>query len=322
MNKDRHEWFIFTSVSTFMESDFVKDINQIRNYDITFIGIPHDIWSSYRRWSMFWPQALREISMWEKLNWKQFFDTYSWGVINTNIYSICDFWDIFLSRADIEKAHSQIYKTIKEVKKNSFPIIMWWDHSIAYSTIRWCIEWSGIPKEKIAILQIDAHCDTEEGCLWLHKLHHWAPFRLLIEEWHILWQNLFTIWPRWILPNYQIEYAKEKWIHLHTMPNIRKVGFEKFLESLLEELSKYEAVYITLDVDSMNPAEIRWTGTPVEWWFFSYEIQELIRKLKNINIIGFEMVELAPEFDQSWYSTIVASNILWQFLAIWLTLKK
>jgi hypothetical protein len=41
------------------------------------------------------------------------------------------------------------------------------------------------------------------------------------------------------------------------MPNIRKVGFEKFLESLLEELSKYEAVYITLDVDSMNPAEIR-----------------------------------------------------------------
>ena len=250
MNKDRHEWFIFTGVSTFMESDFVKEIEKTKNYDITFIGVPHDIWASYRRWSMFWPQALREISMWEKLNWKAFFDTYSWEVVNTNVYSICDFWDVFLLRADIEEAHNQIYATVKEVRKNSFPLIMWWDHSIAYSTIRWCIEWSGIPKEKIAILQIDAHCDTEEWCLWLHKLHHWAPFRLLIEEWHILWQNLFTIWPRWILPNYQIEYAKEKWIHLYTMPEIRKIWFKKFLESLLKELSKYEACWNTMNRNS------------------------------------------------------------------------
>ena len=52
MNKDRHEWFIFTNVATFMESDFVKEIDETKKYDITFVWIPHDVWVSYRRWAM------------------------------------------------------------------------------------------------------------------------------------------------------------------------------------------------------------------------------------------------------------------------------
>lgn len=321
MKKDRHEWFIYTSVPTFMESDFIKDLNLSKNYDITFIWVPHDIWTSYRRWAMYWPQAIREVSMWEKVNWNEYVDTNSWEIVNTNSYSICDSWDIFLSRASITEAHQSIYDTIKQIRNNSFPLIVGWDHSIAYSTIRWCIEASGIPKEKIAILHIDAHCDTEEWCLWLHKFHHWAPFRLLIEEWHILWNNLFTMWPRWILPSYQIKYAKEKGINLHLMPDIRKQWFDNFLNHILKKLEKYEAIYVTLDIDWIDPSDIKWTWTPVEWGFYAYEIQKLVRSLKNLHIIWFELVELAPEFDSSWYSTIVASNILWQFLSIWLTLK-
>ena len=323
MIKDRHEWFIFTGISTFMESDYIKEIKESKNYDITFVGIPTDAWVSYRRWAMYGPKTLRELSCWEKLNGKEYLDTSSGENKRTNQYTVCDAWDIFLSRDSIGIMHDEIYRTIKEVRQYSFPLIVWGDHSIAYSTIRWCIEASGIPKERIGILHIDAHCDTEENCLWLNKYHHWAPFRLLIDEWHIIGKNLYTIGPRWMLPISQIEYAKAQWINLHLMPNIRKTGFETFLANILNELSqKFEAIYVTLDVDGMDPSDMRGTWTPVEGWFYAHEIEKLVRSLSWFNIIGFEMVELAPEFDSSWYSTIVASNILWQFLAFWLKLTQ
>lgn len=319
---NRHEWILNWNIVTFMESKYENSIDELVNYDVAFVGIPLDYWISYRRWAYFGPSIIREYSYWEKVEWWEFYDTKTESFIKANNLNIADYWNIFIIPTNTKQTEENISNTIENIRKKTFPLIVWWDHSIAYSTIKWCYNaLSNNMKDNFAVLHIDAHLDTEEVYEWVSDIYHWNPFRKLIEEWILKGENLYSIWMRWIIPKYLIDFTIKNNINLYTIHKIRKMWFDIFLNEIISKLSKYNAIYVTFDIDSIDPREIIWTWTPVENWLFSFEVQELFRNLFNLPVLWLELVEVAPEYDPSSFTWIVWVNCLWHFLAFWFNKK-
>jgi len=314
-----HEWYFNNWIQTFMKSDYA-DLSNIENYDISFVWIPCDIWASYRKWTSLWPKFVREYSYWDDVNWWKFYDLDNNIYLDSNNLKICDLWDIHINPTDLAQTEKNIENTITDITKKSFPLIVWGDHSIAYYTIKWFISWlNGVNKEDVAILHLDAHTDVEDKYIDMPRIYHWSPFRYLIEDGIINSKNLFTVGVRWVIPIKLINYINDKWINLFTMDYINKIWVEKFFCELLEKLRIYKYIYITLDVDCIDPSELKWTWTPLEGWFKSKDIHYFLRQLKTLNVYWFEVVELSPNLDLSWYSNMIVCNLLWHFLSFWYT---
>ena len=273
-----HEWYMNTWIQTFMRSPYV-DFDEINKYDITFVWIPYDAWCSYRKWCSLAPKYIREYSYRDKVNWDKYYDFDYEKLMISNNLRICDIWDIHVNPSEFQFTFDSIENTIKKIRKWSFPLIVGWDHSIAYATIKWCISWINIPKDKIAILHFDAHVDIEESYLDMPKVFHWNPFSSLINEKIINPENLYTVWLRWLIPSSYYDYIHDMWIHCFSVKKIRELWIEKFADDLISRLQVYDWIYISFDIDCLDPSEVKWTWTPMEWWLYSREILYFIKKL-------------------------------------------
>jgi arginase family enzyme len=100
-----------------------------------------------------------------------------------------------------------------------------------------------------------------------------------------------------------------------TATDVRQLGSEAARTKLVDALSKFKGIYVTIDIDCIDPSEVKGTGTPLPGGLPTTFVLELVRSLKPLNIIGFELTELAPELDPTGFSNIVAVDILWHFLS-------
>lgn len=319
MKNLEHEGIYNAWIQTFMKSAYA-DLKEIDSYDIAFIWIPADYWASYRKWTSLAPKYVRQYSYWDGILWTKHYNLDEDILIHSSQYNICDLWDIHIMPTDLKWTTDRIESTIWLIASSNraLPLIIWWDHSIAYHTIKWTLNALNLTGSKdVAILHFDAHTDVERDYIDMPRIYHGSPFRYLIEDGIILPENLFTVGPRWVIPYDLIEFIKNNGINLFTMKHINDKGISLFFDTLIKKLETFKYIYITFDIDSIDPTEVKWTGTPLEGGFHVIDILSFFRKTKKLNIIGFELVELAPELDLSWYSNMVACNILWHFLSFW-----
>jgi agmatinase len=306
-----------------MKSDYVT-IDELHNYDIAFVGIPLDFGASYRRGTALGPKSIREYSYWDAVNGEKFFDLQNENFIIANNFKIADVGDIHITPTDPVKSQKEITRVITEIRKQVFPLIVGGDHSITYSTIQGIIK--ALPQNftgEIGVLHFDAHLDMENSYLDMPQVFHGNPFRCLIDEGFIKGENHYAIGQRGIIPSYLIEYVWENKIHLYNMAKIQKIGFDVFLKKIISECKeRFKAIYITLDIDCLDPREVCGTGTPMEEGLKVIEMQRFLRSLKELPIIGFELVEVTPELDQSGLTSIIAANLLWNFLSFGLNIEK
>ena len=128
--------------------------------------------------------------------------------------------------------------------------------------------------------------------------------------------NHYVIGPRGMIPLYLMDFVRKNKVNLYTTPEIRKINFEKFVSKIILEMrEKFQAVFVTFDVDCIDSTEMRGTGTPMEGGLSSIECQYFLRELKKLPVVGFELVELAPQLDPSGLSSIISTNLLWNFLS-------
>jgi len=316
MKNQKHEGYFAKGIQTFMKSKYVS-IKDISKYDITFLGIPIEYGASYRKGTALAPTSIRKYSYWDSVLKKKYYNLDENEFIQSHKLNICDIGDIHISPTKVFKNQEKITKVIKKIRKRSFPLIIGGDHSIAYSTIKGCfLAFERKKRKKLGILHIDAHMDIEKSYLDMPDIFHGNPFRKLIKANIIKGNNIYTIGPRGIIPSYLIKYSEKQKINLYPIAKIREIGFQKFVDILIENLNKnLEGVYITLDIDSIDPSQIKGTGTPLENGFLITEMEYLLRKMQKVNIIGFELVELAPDLDESGCSSIFANNLIWHFLS-------
>jgi agmatinase len=187
------------------------------------------------------------------------------------------------------------------------------DHSIAYACIAAARELHS-PGKPLALIHLDSHLDTVDS-VWGEQWGHASPFRRLIDDGIVDAGAMLSIGVKGPLNTAaDLEYARERNVTLVTHAEYQRNGPEvlrKFISRLRER-----PVYVTFDIDVVDPAFAPGTGTPSVGGFTSAEALAILRSLKGINLAGADVVEVLPDRDVSQITAMLAAHVAFEILAL------
>ncbi|OQM34016.1 agmatinase [bacterium endosymbiont of Pedicinus badii] len=265
--------------------------------DFVVTGVPFDMASSGRSGSKLAPTHIRKISsnlFWEEKRWP-------WNFNFRKYLRVVDYGDLEFPCGNIESFCNILQKHSENLLKNKKKMLTFGgDHFITLPILRAYKKFFG----KISIIQFDAHSDDYEtnnlfdhGTIFLQ-----AKKEDLIEE-----KNCIRIGVR-------TEYEKNDFLTLDS-DYINNTSIKKISDIIIKTV-KDSFVYLTFDIDCVDPSYAPGTGTPVVGGISSNKVLQIIRKLKNINIIGMDIVEVSPPYDYAEITSLLAATIALEMLYI------
>ena len=298
----------FCNMGTFMR---MQKVDTAEGLDFAIAGAPFDTGSSFRSGSRFGPNAIRNISAMMKPNNV---------IMQVNIMESLkggDIGDFNITPGYIHPSYDAIEKGVAGIlEKNACPIVLGGDHAITLAELRAVAKKYG----PVALVHFDSHsdlCDEVFG----QKYNHGTPFRRAIEEGLIDPSHSIQIGMRGSLydPN-EPKMAAELGMKLIPAHKVREMGLPALIETAIERVGD-KPCFLTFDIDFIDPAYAPGTGTPEVGGFTSLEGLELVRALKDLNFVGFDIVEVLPAYDHGEITAYLAANIVFEYLSI-LALKK
>ena len=317
MKEERKEEYIYAGIPTFMGGEFIRE-NEIKNYDVVFLGVPCDYGASYRLGAKYAPRQLREYSFWDRIYGEELYDLDHSECLKTNDFKIADLGDVYVNPTHPNENQDAISEKTNAIARDSFPVICGGDHSITYGSFRGVYR---AMKEKysdyeIGIIHFDAHLDLEDEYLNMPEVWHGNVFRKLIEDGYLKGEDLYSIGPRGVVGRQWVDYAKEKGVNIFTSNKVKEVGIVNVIKEIQEKNeNKKIKFYITFDIDCLDVSYVFGTGTPQCNGLTPYEADEALRNLGKFDICGFDIVELNPKLDDSHSSFVIACELIYHFLA-------
>ena len=294
-----------TEIPTFMRAPFKTDLSQV---DIGIIGIPHDGGLTYRTGARHGPREVRnQSSVMRSINVVTGARPYE----QARVADIGDvqFRNIFaLEEAieDIERYYDAI--TVAGV----MPLGIGGDHSVTWPILKSLAKHH---KEPLAIIHIDAHTDTWSDFAG-SKFHHGAPFRLATEAGVIDPTRTVQIGIRGgqnVTDG--LDYSLDKGMRLITIEEFEDLGWQAVAQEARRIIGD-KPVYLTFDIDGLDPAYAPGTGTPEPGGMTMREAQRMLRKFDGLNFIGGDMVEVSPPFDPSGFTALNGATIAFEILCL------
>ncbi len=276
--------------------------------DVAMLGVPFDSGTSYRSGARLGPREIRAQS--------SLIRPYSYfqKISPFETLTIVDAGDVDAPPVGIEPAYAAIEAGVTRVlDAGATPLVVGGDHSISLPCLRAVAKKHG----PLALVQFDAHIDTW-GDYFGGKYFHGSPFRRAIEERVIDPSHYVQIGIRG--PMYgedeDFKYQRE---HGVTTVDIEMVKHDGVVATVARarNIVKDLPVYVTFDIDSVDPAFAPGTGTPEVGGLTSYEAQALVRALAGLNVVACDVVEVAPQFDGPGQITaLLAANIMFELLCV------
>ncbi len=311
------EQLIYTGIPTFMGGDFISE-DELRKYDVVFLGVPTDYGSGYRLGAKYAPRKLREYSFWDRVDGSEMYNLDTEEYISSNELEIADIGDIEVDPTNPEHNQANITEKVYTIRKEAFPLVCGGDHSITYGSYIGCYKAMKelAPEYEIGIIHFDAHMDTFGDYLNMPRVWHGNTFEKLIEDGYLKGENLYTIGPRGYLYADWQRYSEDKKINVYTANKIKARGINKILEEIIEKnKNKKIKFYVTFDIDFIDASYVFGTGTPVLNGPNATVADEALQLLKNFELVGFDIVELNPMLDNSNTSFVIACELLLHFLS-------
>lgn len=299
----------FCNMGTFMR---MTKVDSAKGLDFAIAGAPFDTASSFRSGSRFGPNAIRNISAMMKPNNV---------ILQVNIMENLkggDIGDFNVTPGYIHPTYDAIEAGVAGIlEENAVPIVLGGDHSITLAELRAVAKKYG----PVALVHFDSHsdlCDEVFG----QKYNHGTPFRRSIEEGLIDPAHSIQIGMRGSLydPN-EHKMAADLGMLLIPAHKVREMGFEALIRTAMERVGD-KPVFLTFDIDFVDPAYAPGTGTPEVAGFTSYESLSLVRAIKDMNFVGFDIVEVLPAYDSREVTAYLAANIVFEYLSILAAKKK
>lgn len=298
----------FCNTGNFMRMERVSDANGL---DFVIYGIPFDTACSYRTGARFGPQAIRNISVMMKTN-------HPIHEVNLLDYLTgADLGDVNIVPGYIHPTYERIEEFTSDIlNAGAVPIALGGDHSITLGELRAIHKKHG----KVSLIHFDSHADINYE-VFGEKYNHGTPFRRAIEEGLIDPHKSVQIGMRGSLYDAgEFKLAKDLGLTLIPTHKVREMGIEETIKKIYEVVGDNKA-FLTFDIDFFDPAYAPATGTPEVGGYTSFEGLQFIRGLKDINFVGFDIVEVAPPYDIADITSLLAANVVFEFLAL-LALKK
>ncbi len=317
MNSENKEEYIYAGIPTFMGGKFISE-HEIKDYDIVFLGVPCDYGASYRLGAKYAPRQLREYSFWDRIYGEELYDLDHNKYIKSNNLKIADLGDVYVVPTSPSANQDAIMKKVYSITKYSFPLVCGGDHSITYGSFKGFYKAisENYPDYEVGLIHFDAHLDVEDRYLNMPDVWHGNVFRKLIEDGCLNAKNMYTIGPRGVVGKEWFDYVEEKGINLYTANKVKEKGILNIIKEITNKnKNKRIKFYITFDIDCIDVSYIFGTGTPQCNGLTPYECDEALRNLNELDIAGFDIVELNPKLDPSNTSFVIAEEIIYHFLA-------
>ena len=302
---DDFELPTYVGPSTFMKLPWVTDPAEIRarGVDVAIIGAPFDDAVTHRSGARFGPRAIREAQ-------------YTSGAIHSlqldidpyDVLTVVDAGDANIIPSWIERGHAMIYRKVREVAETgAIPIILGGDHSITWPAATAIAEVRH--PRTIGIVHFDAHADTANDSYGV-LASHGTPMRRLIESGAVSGRNFVQVglrgyWP----PQATFDWMKEQGLRWHLMREIEERGAEAVIaDAIAEALDGADAIYLSIDIDVIDPGLAPGTGTPEPGGMLTREVLRAIRQIVGaVPLAAMDIVEVSPPYDQA-ETTAMAAN--------------
>lgn len=295
----------FVGISTFGKRPYVSDWSAI-DADVAVLGAPYDFGTQFRAGARFGPRAVREASTLFSFGHGGAYDFEDDATYLGADVRIVDLGDADIVHTDTTKSHANIKTGVNAMlDASAFPVVIGGDHSVNIPCID-AFEGRG----DIHILQIDAHLDFVDERHGVRN-GHGNPMRRAAEKPYVT--GLTQVGIRNVSSTAKEGYADARAMgsDIISVRQMRKLS----AQGVIDRIPKGAKVYVTLDIDGFCPSIAPGTGTPSHGGFLYYEVLEMLQAVsKRHNIVGVDLVEVAPDFDQTGGTAILAAQILLNFL--------
>lgn len=280
---------------SFLRRRYSRDLDGV---DVAVSGLPYDCAVTYRSGSRLGPRAIRAASV-QLAELKAF----PFGFDPFDTLSVVDYGDCFLDPHHPETIVKSISEHIKTIlSADVFPLSFGGDHFVTYPVLKAIAEKHG----PVALLHFDAHCDTwdDDGT----RMDHGSMFLRahkegLIDVTHSSQVGIRT----YNDSDHGFDILSAPWVH--------REGVEKTIQAIKERVGS-KKVYLTFDIDCLDPVYAPGTGTPVVGGLTSAQALGILRGLEGLNLVGADVVEVCPAYDVSEITALAGATIAHDILCL------
>ena len=295
----------FVGIATFAKKPYVADWDAI-DADVAILGAPFDGGTQFRAGARFGPRGIREASTLFSFGHAGAYDHEDDATYLPESVRIIDMGDADIIHTDTTNSHANIeFAVRKALAGGALPVTLGGDHSINIPCVNAFDE-----QGPIHILQIDAHLDFVDERHGV-RFGHGNPMRRAAEKPYVTGLTQLGIRNVSSTAREGYQAARAMGSDILSVRQIRALG----IAAVAARLPKDARLYVTIDIDAFCPSIAPGTGTPSHGGFLYYEVLEILQAVaKSHAIIGIDLVEVAPDYDNSGSTTILAAQILMNFL--------
>ncbi len=296
----------YSGIPTFLAAPYRPVDNENPDFgdlQVAMIGMPMDLGVTNRTGSRFGPRALRTIERIGPYN-------HVLDCAPVQQLRVADIGDVaFRSRYRLELSHDDIEKRVGQiVAAGVLPLSVGGDHSISHPILK------AVGKARpVGMIHIDAHCDTS-GAYDQTKFHHGGPFRNAVLDGVLDPTRTIQIGIRGSA-EYLWEFTYESGMTVVHAEEVTGMGVPAII-ARARTIVGDGPTYISFDIDSLDPSFAPGTGTPEIGGLTTREVLELLRGLKGLNIVGGDVVEVAPQYDATTNTAHAGAQVLFEILSL------
>jgi agmatinase len=293
----------FTGVKTFMRLPHVRTEEDI---DFAVVGVPFDTGGSFAVGTRFGPEAVRSMSA--------LLRPYNPG-LDIDIFQYCsgvDYGDLAVNPGYIEDSYQWIEEQLANLLQHQVvPILIGGDHSVSLPHLRAMAKQYG----KVSLVHFDSHGDTWDSYFG-KKYTHGTVFRRAAEEGLVDPGRSIQIGMRGSLygPD-DLKDGEDLGYRIITTDQLKRMTPTELGEEIRKRVGD-NRVFVSFDIDFLDPVYAPGTGTPEIGGFTTYDAQQYVRQLTGLDIVGFDLVEVLPDRDPARVTSMAAANIAYEFISL------
>jgi agmatinase len=286
-------------------------LDQVAHADVAVVGVPFDTGVSYRPGARFAPSAVREAS--------RLLRPYHPGldVSPFERIQVADGGDIAVNPFHIGEAIETIEGAASDLQRDGTRLVtIGGDHTIALPLLRAVSRIHG----PVALLHFDAHLDTWDTYFG-EPYTHGTPFRRAVEDGILDTEAISHVGTRGPLYGKKdLEDDRRLGFGIVTSADVMRRGVDETVDALRQRIGS-RPLYVSIDIDVLDPAHAPGTGTPEAGGMTSRELLEILRGLRGLNLVGADVVEVAPAYDHADITSVAASHVAYDLVSL-LSLKE
>jgi agmatinase len=306
----------FAGVQTFLKADHCPPDGLDDDVDVGVLGVPFDGAVSRQPGARFGPGALREASA-----WYAYLGGYKGGVHNVETdrtvsyddLSMRDCGDVPTVPTSIERTRPQVIAAVEAVAERAFPVVLGGDHYVTYPSF---VGFARAVGERVGLIHIDAHSDTVESSALYGEHFHGSPMARIDDSEYGGYENHAMVGIRGYEGPGFPDLVEERGIHVDYAPDVRERGIEACVEDAIDHATDgVDHVYLTVDIDGVDPAYAPGTGTPEPGGLTSDDLLRAMDLLGACDAVGaMDLMEVAPDLDPTESTQRLGANAVVRFL--------